>query len=136
MPTQNSLTVAKFIKLGFIHDGPPTHVAGLLPGVMFRDVSVGESFNVARIFRNEFLQSKRDYPTENFRALGWIHARHKDWWALLTVFELTEFERELVDIGLLGVIRATQYGIATNLAQLFAILKVYNPATGTFFYPR
>lgn len=94
MPTQNSLTVAKFIKLGFIHDGPPTHVAGLLPGVMFRDVSVGESFNVARIFRNEFLQSKRDYPTENFRALGWIHARHKDWWALLTVFELTEFERE------------------------------------------
>lgn len=29
--------------------------------------------------------------------------------------------------------RATQYGIATNPAQLFAIIELYSPTMGIFF---
>lgn len=76
------MIVAKFIKSGFVQDRPPTHVTGLLQGAIFRDVPVGKGFNMAKIFRNEFVQNKCDYPTENFRASGWAHAGQKDWWAL------------------------------------------------------
>lgn len=48
-------------------------------------------------------------------------------------FVLMRFEKELVDIGLFRAIWATQYGIVTNLGQLFAILEIYNSTTGTFF---
>lgn len=47
-PTQNSLTVAKFIMSRFEQDGAPTHVTCLLSSLMFRDVLVGESFSMAK----------------------------------------------------------------------------------------
>lgn len=71
--------MARFIKFGFLQDGPPTHVTGLLPEVMFRDAIVGESFSMARTFRSEFVRDKRDYLAENFRAPNWIHTGNKDW---------------------------------------------------------
>lgn len=40
-----------------------------------------------------------------------------------------------MDIGLFGAVRVIHYGIATNTAQLFAILGFYSPTVGTFFTP-
>lgn len=75
--------MVKFIKFGFVQDGHPTHMISLLPGVMFRDILIGESFSMARTFRNEFSRDKHDSPAENFRVSIWIHAGIKDWWVLL-----------------------------------------------------
>lgn len=48
------------------------------PKVMFRDTLVGESFNMAKTFGNEFVMGKLDYPAENFRVPSWIHERNKN----------------------------------------------------------
>lgn len=132
-PTQNFFTVVKFLKYGFVQDKSPTHVIGLLLRIIFWDVPIGESFSIDRIFRTEFIHSKGEYLAKNFRAPGWIHTGSKDCWVLLTGIILDKFERELVDIVLFKATRATQYSIATNLAQLFVNLEFYNPATGNFF---
>lgn len=102
---------------------------------MFRDAPVGESFSMARTFRNKFVRDKLEYPAEKFRAPSWVHTGNKDWWALLKGFVLKMFESKLKEIGLYRAVRATQYGIAINPAQVFAILELYSPATNTFFTP-
>lgn len=106
---------------------------GLLLGIIFRDISVDESFNMARTFQNELVKNKGECPAKNFSAPGCIHVGVKDWWALLTGFVLTKFEKELSNIGFFNVVRATQYGIDTNPALLFVVLELYNPTTDTFF---
>lgn len=98
--------MAKFIKYGFVQDGP-SHVTGLLSGVMFIDILVGKSFNMARTFWNELVRSNCNYLDENSRAPSWVHAGNKDWWALLTGFVIATFEKELTDIRLFGAIKAT-----------------------------
>lgn len=134
-PTQDSLPLAKFVKYGFMQDGPPTHVTSLLLRVIFRDILGGESFNMAKTFRNEFVRNKCDYPVETFGAPGWAHAENKNWSAFLMGFIISKFEKVHIDMRLLGTIKATQYGITINPAQLFAILELFNYATNTFITP-
>lgn len=90
---------------------------------------------MAKTFGNEFVMGKLDYPAENFRVPSWIHERNKNQWALLTKFVLANFQKELKDIRLFVAVRAAQYDIATNPALLFAIMELFNHATGTFFTP-
>lgn len=86
-------------------------------------------------FRNDLTKKKSNYRTTNFCMLGWINYGKKDWWASHTGLILSTYEARLYELGLYKVIKATQYGISNNLAQFFALLKMYCLSFGTFFMP-
>lgn len=114
-------------------DGPPTHVIGLLPGLLVRDLSATEIPSMVRTFKNEFAIIDCDYPSKNFWMSSWIHYGKRDWWAILIGFILAKCKDHLKKIWLHEAIRAIQYGIDTNMTQFFPTLEVYCPWQGILY---
>ena len=100
----------------------------LASGNVGKDVLVRENPAMARTFLNLFIKAKGNYPTTDFRTLGWVHSTKKQWWSHLTLYVLEHF---FVN----EAVRATCYGIEVGVPNFYALLELYCSSFGTFFTP-
>jgi len=55
---------------------------------------------------------KGNFPTSEFRVIGWIHTREKQWWSRMVSFALAQFENLLWHAGLYGDARVVMHGVS------------------------
>ena len=117
---------------GYTRAGPPHCILGLHPRNVLQDIPVGENLAMAQTFDNQFLKVSGNYPTTDFKALGWIHPS-KAWWKNLTLYILAYFGEDLERLELREAVKATCYGIQMSVANFYTIFELYCPAIWTFF---
>ena len=108
----------------------PRAILGLHTGGIGQDIHVRKILAMAQMFLNQFIKVQGNYPARDFRTSGWVHPAQKLWWR-----DLKYFDADLRKLGLHEVARATCHEIKISMPNLFAIFKLYCPASGTFFTP-
>src|SRR4051812_28061836 len=67
--------------------------SALLPGLRSRDLPVGEVPLRANTAINQFLACVgHEYPSQDFRMEGWVHASPNSWWGRVGGYMLRVFE--------------------------------------------
>ena len=79
----------------------------LHPGIISRDVPVGENPAKVPTFLNQFMKAGGNYLATDFRTLGWVSAFKQHWWSSLTLYVLEAFKDNLKRLGLHEAIRVT-----------------------------
>lgn len=99
------------------------HITGLLPGSLKKEYPIGETPITASIFLNCFSVVHGEFPSKDFRPLGWVHSSVKGCWSVLTGFSLKKFESQQMKIGLYHAIRAIQHGIPPSRFHFLTFLS-------------
>ena len=90
---------------------------------------------MAQTLLNQFVKTNGNYPTTDFRTLGWVHYTKKQWWSSPILYILEYFGEDLKRLGLHEVVRTTCYGMKVSMPNFYTIFELYYPAFGTFFTP-
>jgi len=85
--------ILKAASLGYLRAGPPPFILGLHPENVLQDIPVGENASMAQTFGNQLFKVHGNYPTTDFRTLGWIHPP-KAWRRDLTLYVLAHSEED------------------------------------------
>jgi len=108
---------------------------GLQPGLVRAEYPTRETPQRVPTFINRFMTAKGDFPSSEFRVIGWIHSSEKQWWFRMVNFALVQLEDLLWQAGLYGAVRAILHGIPQSNHHFYAVLERYNPETCMFFTP-
>src|SRR3954464_15787000 len=110
--------------------------SALLPGLRSWDPPVEEAPPMTNTAINQFLAcTGHEYPYQDFRMEGWVHATSSSWWGRIAGFMLGSFESQWRAIGLFSAIRAVRSGLVQDPQNFYGVMELYNVDTRTFFTP-
>lgn len=109
------------------------NVSGLLPRSWKKEFPLDETPLTSNTFLLQFVNTKGDFPCQDFRPLGQVHSSPKSWCALITGYFIAIFEDYIMETRLYRAIRAVQFGILTFHFHFFCLLELYSRDIGTFF---
>lgn len=75
----HGVSIGKIISHGALPAGYNTDITGLLPGSVRHELPKGEIPKQANCFINRFMKVKGEFPTSEFKAIGWVHTTEKMW---------------------------------------------------------